>query len=93
MNITDLVNSTWNQCWDVHFAIEYLWECSAKGCGSLYGREADLANTVTVTKTKDAFGLVESDTLLDATDGVVEGWFLTVPRKEENTSAINYTVG
>ena len=78
--LTDLVNSTWNQCWDVHFAVKYLWKGSTKCCGSLYSWEADLANTVTVTKPKNGFGLIEGDTLLDETDRAVESWILTAAR-------------
>lgn len=73
-----LIYSTRNESWDVCLAIEDLRESCTKGCGCLDSWETDLANTITVTKTKDALGLVEGHTLLNAADRSVESRHLTV---------------
>ena len=67
-----LVNGTWNQAHDVLSPSKYFWKGSAEGWCCLHSRETDLADVVTIFKTKDVFDLVGCDTLLDAEDLTIE---------------------
>ena len=62
---TNLVNGTGNETVYIFVGSKDLGEGSAEGWGCLDCRESHLADVVTVTETKYAFGLVHCHTLLN----------------------------
>lgn len=58
----------------VHFLLaEYEWKCGWKCGSSLYSWKCNFSNRIRITKTKNAFHLIECDTLLDANQILIEG--------------------
>lgn len=69
--LSDLINSTGDETRYLS-ATKDLWESTAEAWSSLYCRKSNLANASALIKAKNAFDLIKSDTLLDATHGLVE---------------------